>query len=203
MKSIVLILFIFIFSISARGELKDFSIGVGNLSRFYKQIQTDENGSMNSWEFNPYLAAEIEWNFFPRLSVYPSFGFNFPEKGRDENITRMTFFTILPVGYRYHDFLARMGTGLYMIRISADGGTNDLNDGLGTTSFPVPDGAATSINVITYAGLEYFAHKKLSIRAEIFVLNIIDSLSRSYCYTAAINYHFENFNFSGNKQGNR
>lgn len=191
MQKTLLILSVYLFYPSiSMSAIDDVTFGVGTQTQFVGKVQSDEAGSTNKFEFNPYLTATAEFSLTDRLSFYPEFGFLIPDSTRDPLISKMTYFFLGSLGFEIRDWVLRSGLGLSMTRISGDGGTQVLDNGAGQTSFPMPEGSATSRNVILNLGAEYFVHQDWSARLETSVFNPINSRNRSFTYQLAIYYHF-------------
>lgn len=191
MQKTLLILSVYLLYPSiAFGVIDDVSFGIGTQTQFVGKVQTDETGSTNKFEFNPYLTAAAEVSLTDKFSFYPEFGILIPESTKDPLISKMTYFFIGSLGLEIRDWVIRAGLGLSMTTISGDGGTQVLDNGNGQTSFPMPEGSATARNVILNLGTEYFIHQDWSGRLETNVYNPINSRNRSFTYQLAFYYHF-------------
>lgn len=171
-------------------SFEDVALGVGTQTQFVGKVQTNEAGDTNKFEFNPYVSAQAEYALTDSLSLYPEFSILWPDSTRDSQISKMTFFVLGAIGYEIRDWVVRAGLGLQMTRISGDGGTQLLDNGTGQTSFPMPEGSATSRNLITNIGADYFFHADWSARAETTIYNPTNSRNRAFGYQLAVHYHF-------------
>lgn len=198
-KSSVLMLF-FSISLVCHASIEDVALGVGTQTQFVGKVQTDEAGSTNKFEFNPYLTGQAEFALTDSLSFFPEVGLLIPDSTRDSGISKMTFFVLGGVGYEINDWVLRFGLGLQMTRISGDGGTQLLDNGNGQTSFPMPEGSANSRNLITNLGVDYFFHSDWSARLESTIYNPINSRNRAFGYQLAVHYHFHDIFSSGKKK---
>jgi hypothetical protein len=190
MRNALLILSVLLYSTVTLSAIEDVSFGIGTQTEFVGKVQSDESGSTNKFEFNPYLSAAAEVSFSEKLSFCPEFGLLIPDSTRDPLISKMTYFFLGSLGYEIRDWVLRAGLGLSMTRISGKGGTQVLDNGSGQTSFPMPEGSATSRNVILNLGTDYFLHPDWSARIETSVYNPINSRNRSFTYQLAVHYHF-------------
>ena len=180
-------------------SIDDVALGVGSQTQFVGKVQTNESGSTNKFEFNPYVSASAEYSFTENLSLFPEFGFLIPDSTRDPKISKMTFFVLSMLGYEINDWVLRAGVGLQMTRINSDGGVQVLDNGNGQTSFPMPEGAATGRNVITNLGVEYFVHKDWSARVDSTIYNPFNGRNRAFGYQFAVHFHFHDI-LGGNKK---
>ena len=90
------------------------------------------------------------------------------------------------------DWVFKLGTGLSMARVSTDGGTQTLDNGTGTTDFPMPDAAVVSQNMVTTIGIEYYLHQEISVKLEGHYFNLLSENGQSWSHTASLSYHFGN-----------
>jgi hypothetical protein len=191
MRRTLLILSVYLlYPAVAHSMIEDVTFGIGTQTQFVGKVQSDEVGSTNKFEFNPYLTAAAEVSLTDNFSFYPEFGVLIPDSTRDPLVSKMTYFFLGSFGYELRDWVVRAGLGLSMTRISGDGGTQVLDNGNGQTSFPMPEGSATSRNVILNLGTEYFIHQDWSARVESSVYNPINSRNRAFTYQLAFYYHF-------------
>lgn len=190
MLKVILKLSVLLICSSSYASIDDVALGVGTQTQFVGKVQTNESGSTNKFEFNPYVSATAEFSLTERFSVFPEFGLLIPDSTRDSQISKMTFFVLGVAGYEINDWVLRAGLGLQMTRISGDGGVQVLDNGNGQTSFPMPQGSATSRNVITNLGVEYFFHSDWSARIDSTIYNPFNGRNRAFGYQLAVHYHF-------------
>jgi len=186
----IVLLILCFFSSMALGYTYDASLSVGNLCEYIGKIQTDENGATNSCEFNPYLSASMEVPLTNQFFVSPEAGFSFPKKGRDENISKMSLFLLANTKYKWNFFYLIGGAGFYFTRISAGGGTEELNNGNSTSAFPLPEGAVYSRNFILNAGLGFDFAKNVSADLHTYIFNLLKSEDRAFSILVNGTYHF-------------
>jgi len=168
----------------------DIFAGAGNLTQFVGRVQTDESGSTNSFEFNPYITGGASFHLFESFTFDPELSFDFPDSGDDKYITTWTYWIQMPVAYRYRDLKFKLGPGFLFNRISAEGGTVTLNNGTGSSDFPIPNGSSTSRNLTLNLAVEWNFVKDVSGKVEGWAINLTDSESRSFNYAFSFYYHF-------------
>lgn len=171
----------------------DANFSLGNLCEFVGKIQTNDNGSTNTCEFNPYLSGALDIPLTSQFIVSPELGFTFPKHGRDDNISKMTLFALANTKYHFGFMYILGGAGLYFTRISASGGTEELNNGTSTSSFPLPEGAVYSRNFIVNAGLGVNFTKEFSADLHTYVFNLLSSDDRAFSVLINGTYHFGEF----------
>lgn len=171
----------------------DAAVSLGNLCEYVGKIQTDENGATNTCSFNPYLAGSIDYSITPQFFISPEIGFTFPKHGRDEHISKMTLFALANTKYKFDSLYFIAGAGLFFTRLSADGGTEELNNGNTTSSFPLPEGAVFTRNFIINAGLGYNFTTSLSADLHTYVFNLTTKEDRAFSILINGSYHFGEF----------
>ncbi|WP_127717375.1 hypothetical protein [Halobacteriovorax sp. HLS] len=170
--------------------IKDFYAGAGSLTQFLGKAQTDESGSTDKFDFNPYISIGTEFHLYESFSITPEIAFGFPCSGRDERISKWSYWLQALGAYSYKDFKFKFGPGLMMNQISSDGGTQTLNNGTGSSDFPMPNGSSTSRNLTLNTAAQWEFTKDVSTRVEAWIVNVTDSESRSLSYTLSFYYHF-------------
>ena len=176
----------------------DFYLGVGNLSQFSNKIQIDDQGKTSFLSFKPTFHAGIDYEIFSNISLIPELILTLPEKGRDPNISKWQYFALMSGGYKLSNWMFRFGFGFAMQRLSADGGTESLNNGTSTTSFPLPETSSVSQNFVTLLGVQYEFLQNWSARVEAMVYNAEDGEDRAVSHTLTVIYHFGDlFQFEG------
>jgi hypothetical protein len=189
------IIFLFSFfgltNISA-GELTDLSIGAGFINQFIGKFQTTREGDENSFEPRLYLETSVTYDLDTMLTFTPEAALVWPGGGEEEYISRYVYYFNFLVGWRPVEYWSfKVGPGFYFTTISGDGGTDDLPNGIGIDSFPVPDGPSTSRNLTGNLAVEYYYWPlDISIKAETLFFNPFDSVRRAYSYTLSLHYHF-------------
>ncbi|MBT7609846.1 MAG: hypothetical protein HN576_08820 [Bacteriovoracaceae bacterium] len=199
-KCYFIILNIFFLSSTTLAKESGFDLytGIGNLSEFPGQVQIDNKGATNPFFFKPTLQIGIKYDFWGNFSLNPEFILTLPEKGQDPLISKFNYFTLLSAAYKYQDFLFRFGFGFSIQKISGEGGTQALNNGLSTDEFPMPEASSISRNLITLLGVEYFILKKLSVRTDVFAYNIEENLNRALSYNVSLFFHFGDLDLFNN-----
>jgi hypothetical protein len=171
----------------------DATLSLGNLCEYIGKIQTDDSGGTNFCGLDPYLSTSIDYTLPNQIILSPELGFSFPKSGRDQNISKNSFIALLNAKYKLSMFQAIAGAGLFISRISGSGGTQDLNNGNSTISFPMPESTVYSRNFIINIGMGVEINPVWSADLHTYIFNIVTSEDRAF--TVAINgtYHFGEF----------
>lgn len=171
-------------------DTTDLNVSLGNLCEYIGTYQTDDEGTKNLCSFLPTLSTSLDYYLTNKLALSPQIGLTMPKSGTDENIKRMTMFALLNIKYRTNYVNLIGGTGFYFTRISGPGGEAELNNGSGTDSFPLPEGAVYTRNVILNLGLGLDFTKEWSGELYTYVFNPLKSEDRAFSLGVTISYHF-------------
>lgn len=168
----------------------DLSLGVGNISSHIGKIQIDSDATRNGLSFRPYIRTALDFNIDSNILISPELAFNLPKSSEDPYTKNMDIYAMLNGKYIYSDFQFILGGGLALHRIWGTSDTETLNNGLGTTSFPLPDHAVYSRNFILNLGVTYNFYTKYYFEAATQVYNLTTKEDRSFSLTMNVNYHF-------------
>lgn len=170
--------------------VKDIYAGLGTLTQFAGQVQTDTSGGMNSFTFTPYLMAGVQVPIYRNFYLLPEIGFLIPKGGADEKINRFDYFVRGDAALEFYPLLVRLGATMMWQTIGGSGGTKTLNNGTGTSDFFVPSDYRTAQLLTVDLGLEVFLIRSLSVRSLFQVHGLFNSIQRSYSYGLQLSYHF-------------
>ena len=90
-------------------------------------------------------------------------------------------------------FQAIAGAGFFISRVSGSGGTQDLNNGSTTVSFPMPESTVYSRNFIINIGIGVEINPTWSADLHTYIFNIVTSEDRAYSVAINGTYHFGEF----------
>ncbi|MDO9182109.1 MAG: hypothetical protein Q7U04_06860 [Bacteriovorax sp.] len=188
-----LFLLLFFLNSFKQAQAYDLGVSLGNLCEYVGKIQTDDKGSTNLCSFNPYLSTSFDYDVYPQLILSPEIGFSFPKTGRDQKISTMSFIALGNAKYTFSMFHFLAGAGFFINRIAGAGGTQDLNNGTGTVSFPMPESTIYSRNFILNLGLGADFNKDWSADVHTYIFNLLKSEDRAYSVALNGTYHFGEF----------
>lgn len=171
----------------------DVTISIGNLCEYVGKIQINDSGKTNFCSFKPYLASSFDYPINEQLILSPEIGFSFPQKGRDKNITKMSFFALANVKYKLSLFHIVGGVGFFVSSVSGKGGTQDLNNGNTSAAYPMPDDTAFARNFIVNLGFGVNFNKDWSADLHTYAFNLLKSEDRAFSIAINGTYHFGEF----------
>lgn len=173
---------------------QDWKVGAHLLALHMDQIQVDDQGEQNTFNPDLFFSLEGSWQLdlvHENLSWVPQLGLGLPSSGRDENINKWQYFLNSPFRYSWTQNLhSHFGPGLFMTRLSSDGGTAELDNGTGTDSFFLPEESSTSMNVIWSVGGRWNFRPQFSLGTDLIVFNLTESISRTFSGSLSLHYSF-------------
>lgn len=186
----LLLFFAILFFTTAKAATYDATLSLGNLCEYIGKIQTDESGGTNVCNFNPYIAGSYDYILNKRWALSPEIGFSIPQSGRDENINKMSFTLLANAKYKFEMAHFFAGAGFFITRISGAGGTQELNNGNGTVSFPMPETTTYARNFIVNLGLGADFNREWSADLHTYIFNLIKTEDRAFSVAINGTYHF-------------
>ncbi len=190
-KTYLTLLLLFCLSLKpSRAFADDLNFSLSNLCEYVGRYQTNSSGQLNVCSFLPSFATSYERPLTNEWSYSPQIGFTLPKSGPDQNVSRMTFFLLANSKYKtsYVNFI--LGVGIYFTRISGPGGDAVLNNGTGSDSFPLPDSAVFTRNVILNLGMDYDFNKEWSANLYSYVFNLANTQKRAFSVGLGLTYHY-------------
>ncbi len=175
---------------SALAQMSDWNFGVGVMNQTPGRYQTEANGEKSSMNNRMMLETGLVYDLDEDWSLLTDFGLLWPG-GNDENfISKQVYYLNGHVGHDVtKSFLLRLGVGLYYTRLSGDGGTTPIRNGTGFTDFYVPEESSISQNATVNIAGEYFFNADYSLKTEVFVFNVTNSINRTYNVALSLRYH--------------
>ncbi len=177
--------------LTANAQFSDLNLGAGLMNQSIGKFQDSSDGSKSKFNHRLTLEAGLEYDLNSDFFLAGDFGALWPGGADEDYISKKVFYFNFHAGYSLsEEFDLRLGTGMTLTTISGDGGTTELQNGVGTTSFIIPDQSTTARNItFNIAGLYHF-HPEYSVKLELLVFNLINSRNRTFNYALTARYHF-------------
>ena len=83
----------------------------------------------------------------------------------------------------------RFGGGVFITKISSEGGPVIRNNGAGTATHYLPNETISSYNSTLNLGLETFFAPRMAIKFETYIWNVLSSTSIRFNFALAYNYY--------------
>lgn len=173
---------------------QDWNIGAHLLALHIDQIQVNDQGEKNTIDPDLFFSIEGEWQLdliHQDLSWAPQLALGIPHSGRDENINKWQYFINSFFRYSWtQDLHSHIGPGLFMSRLSSDGGKAELDNGTGSDYFYLPEKSSTSMNVTWSVGGRWEFRPQFSMGTDIIIFNLTESISRTFSASLSLHYSF-------------
>ena len=176
-------------------------VGIGSMSPFLGQNTIDKEGeTQSSLSIWPYLSLHEYFNIRGNIFFIPEVGMTFNNSSYsdfesfngngDQASSRQLVFGLanfsLMVATGTH---LRFGAGVFITKISGDGGAVERNDGSGTSTHYLPDETVSSYNSTINLGIEQFIKPGMAVKLETYTWNVFSSTSIRFNFALAFNYY--------------
>ncbi|MFG1494556.1 hypothetical protein [Halobacteriovorax sp. ZH4_bin.1] len=189
------IICIFPFSIVAK-DLNipgEFSLGVGNLTKYVGKIQTEIDGGRNYFTFNPFIRANYRTDIPWQKALNLEAGLTIPKSSEDSAVTVTNFWIHALIEHTFNqNFRMHAGLGVFFTYTAMDGEIQTLGNGMSTQQFYTPEDYQTAVNNIVILGGDYLFNKTYFVNGQLSVFNIEDGDERAFSYALSLNYTFGN-----------
>lgn len=163
-------------------------LGIGTYVPTIARYQDSNDGSRDSFQFNPYFSVTTYWRVFGNHFLAPELGMAF-HTGTEEEYSKRTTSAFWHLAWQFHPkFLLRYGLGTFWTRLSGDGEEVELPNGSSTATFYAPTESATSFNSTLDFGIEYITTNHWGSRLDFFIQQPFSSNRRAVSYLLSMVY---------------
>ena len=170
----------------------EFSLGIGNMTKYVGKVQKDLDGGRNYFDFNPFLRANYRTDFYWDKKLILELGLTIPQEGADEAVTVTNLWLQALLEHMINNFRLQAGLGLFFTYTKMDGQAQTLGNGLSTQTYNTPEDLQTAVNNIIVIGSDYLMNEDIFFNAQISAFNIEDGDERAFSYGLSINYTLGN-----------
>ena len=176
-------------------------VGVGSMSPFLGKYTNSTEGDTESvlsiW---PYISLHEYFNIRDNIFFIPDVGITLNNSSYgeidalngngDEASSRQMIFGLanfsLMIASGTH---FRFGGGVFITKISGQGGAVTRNNGSGTSTHFLPDETVSSYNSTLNLGIETFVAPRVAVKIETYTWNVLSSSSLRFNFALAFNYY--------------
>lgn len=172
-------------------RFKNLGFSAGTLTEFVGFTQINDKGDRGKFAWNPYLgfSADIEIN--PTWTMIPEINWVLPREAGNSGISKNLFMFRMDAAHSIFDQLRlRYGTSFMVLNTRGPGGTAEINNGTGTSSFYVPKESQTAINQTLDVGMDLI-YESISIRFQTFIYSPFNNLKRQWSYAIGVTYFYD------------
>lgn len=164
----------------------------GSHTEFFNYVQTDTAGGTRKFEFAPTIGTGMLIPMTnPSLKFLPEFNWVLPRSAGSSRIIKNLFMIRADLGYDALDWLRfRLGTGLMWLNQHGRGGSTQVNNGNGYSTFYYPDENRSSVNNTLDIGAEAL-FDTWSVRLQTYTYSVFIKERRQISYTLFLSYYWD------------
>jgi hypothetical protein len=173
-------------------QFKNLGFSAGTLTEFVGFVQNDTKGTRDRFAWNPYVGFSLDIELPASFRLIPEMNWVLPRESGNSGIKKNLFMFRMDGAYPILDELRlRFGTSLMVQNIRGPGGTQNVSNGSGTSSFYVPSESQTSLNNTLDFGADFFITKAFSVRFQSFIYSAFKNESRQWSYILGGTYFYD------------
>lgn len=163
----------------------------GGHTEFFNNVQIDDSGKMRKLDFSPTVGLGISKKLESGFFFLPEFNWVLPRKAGSSKIIKNLFMLRADLGYMPIDWFAiRLGTSVMWLNQHGSGGSTQISNGTGTSTFYYPDENRSSYNNTLDLGIEAFLNN-WSLRLQTYTYSLLKQERRQISYSLFISYSWE------------
>lgn len=172
-------------------QVPKFIINAGTYTGFYKQLQINESGDLNTFSTNPTIGAGLFIPLKYRFTFVPEINWVLPQKS-GERIIKNIWMIRGDFSYKLISwFNFRIGSSLIWLNQQGGGGSVKMRNGNSTTTFYYPDENRSSLNNTFDLGAEFIFLKNWGLRLQTYTFSLLKSERRQTSYSLFLSYYWD------------
>ena len=179
-------IFLSIISLSSYGTIM---YSAGTYVPYFNKAQTSNSGDTQKFDLTPYAGIGKQFHLAGPQYFLPELGVAYWLENAKKTQKSMVF-----IHYNFAYVLSpsiiwRYGLSTQWYRIKGEGGTVNLRNGNGTSTFDAPSKTVTSYFTTFNLGSEFFLDKQRSIRFDLQIMNVNRFEDKAYNYLLTLNFY--------------
>lgn len=170
---------------ATKGEkiIQKYSFNFGAHTEFYDNVQNDASGGLRKFDVAPTLGLGFHIPMDSGLVFLPEFNWVLPRSSENSKIIKNLMMFRADFGYDAVDWLRlRVGSSIMLLNQHARGGSTQVNNGNGQSTFYYPDENRSSLNNTLDVGGEVL-FGSFSIRLQTYIYSVFLEDRRQISYT--------------------
>jgi hypothetical protein len=168
-----------------------FVFNLGAHTEFYNSVQTDDSGTLRKFDPSAVIGAGFVMPIDYGLIFLPELNWVLPQKAGSSKIIKNLFMLRADLGYDPLTWLRlRVGTSLMWLNQHGGGGSAQVNNGNGTSTFYYPDENRSSVNNTFDLGVEALMDA-WSVRLQTYTYALFKEERRQVSYTLFVSYYWD------------
>ncbi len=174
-------------------EYKSAKTILGTITEFVGDIQIDDKGTMNTFDFRPIFGIGIDFNTQYDFEFNTEFLVSYPEEmGDASGVSKQLFLIRADIQKKYFThWYFKIGTSWFITNIYGNGGTQSLGNGAGSTAFPKSSKSNFSHNFTLDLSAEYMINKEWGVKLHTLYYNLHDTEQFAWSYIITANYYWD------------
>jgi hypothetical protein len=177
---------------SEEKTVESWILNFGTYTEYFNSVQNDTSGGTRKFDFAPTIGGGM---FIPMssydLKFLPEINWVLPRSAGSSKIIKNLFMFRADLGYDALDWLRfRLGTSLMWSNQHGRGGSTQVNNGNGTSTFYYPDENRSSLNNTLDIGIETMIDD-WSLRLQTYTYSIFIKERRQTSYTLFVSYYWD------------
>lgn len=173
--------------------IESWILNFGTHTEYFNNIQNDTAGGTRKIDFAPTIGIGM---FIPLankdLKFLPEFNWVLPRSAGSSKIIKNLLMFRADLGYDALDWLRlRLGTSLMWLNQHGRGGSTQVNNGTGTSTFYYPDENRSSVNNTLDLGVEGLINDEWSVRLQTYIYSVFIEERRQISYTLFVSYYWD------------
>jgi hypothetical protein len=168
-------------------------LNFGTHTEYFNSVQNNASGGLRQFDFAPTIGggAHIPLSRF-NLTFLPEVNWVLPRTSESTKIIKNLFMFRADLGYEALDWLRlRLGTSLMWLNQHGRGGSTQVSNGNGSSTFYYPDENHSSINNTLDFGIEGMIDSHWSVRLQTYIYSIFIAERRQVSYSIFVSYYWD------------
>jgi hypothetical protein len=171
-------------------KTRSFLFHAGVHTDFYNKVQMDGSGGMRIFDPAPTLGGGMLIPMNSDFFFLPEINWVLPQQP-GERILKNLFMMRADLGFDPIEwFRIRLGTSLMLLNQSGGGGSAEIKNGNGTSTFYYPDQSRSSLNNTLDLGFEFLIHS-FSLRLQNYIYSPLKEERRQISYSLFLSYYWD------------
>ena len=178
-------------SYRSSSRIKEVYFNIGTHTQFYNAIQNDDSGGLRKTDWKPVIGAGIGIPMTTNFIFLPEFNWVLPQTHEGSKILSNLFMFRGDISHVPFGWLRlRLGTSLMWANQQGRGGSAQMNNGNGRSTFYYPDENKSSLNNTLDFGIEA-VFEKFAFRLQTYTYSFFVKEQKQLSYSLFLTYYWK------------
>jgi hypothetical protein len=175
----------------SNSSLKEVYFNLGTHTQFYNAVQMNGSGRLRKLDWTPVVGIGAGLPMTKSFIFLPEFNWVLPQTHEESKIISNLFMFRFDVGYDVIEYLRlRMGTSLMWANQQGRGGSTQMNNGTGQSTFYYPEENRSSLNNTLDFGVEA-KYDSWAFRLQTYTYSVFRKEQRQLSYSLFLTYYWK------------